>query len=482
MEGDSSVAFLGQLQSAIGIQHEHLERTELPRLKDNFRTFHLSYQAFYNVLLRKALVDEDPYKHDRKISEITAPSNRPFLESERDTQMSTRLSDFESQLDFLNHYYQFSLDFLTLRRLKDLVALTSYIRWSQLSPTSENMTTRVLAELLEKVVRGTDQLSTSIIGDAHDQLSKLQHQILAQLKKVADFQREAYKLVLRQEVMPDVTLPATPLSQLEESVKAIKRLCARRRPEEPFYAELAQEIIQEDHAPNADGRKAEVLRSLAVREEKKKRDEKADDLRQILSDGLRILANSSRVLADCSIKLKDNAILLENRRRSFGERFRLWIMRALGHRVQRHIYEVSYNDITTSAVQHEKIEFNEFAEHVERKSRTFAGIIGRTGNIAKKVESASEDQLFSFLARNIGEVQLMHRRLQSLDTFFKESVTAQERSQMRGIKIELTGLKNNIIKSNQKKHEYVARKDEIEQLKKLGIDVETPSSGQDVGL
>lgn len=477
MEGDSSVAFLGQLQVAIGAQREYLERTELPRLKDNFRTFHLSYQAFYNVLLRKALVDEDPYKHDQKISEIAAPSNGPFLESEKDTQMSMRLSDFESQLDFLNHYYQFSLDFLTLRRIKDLLALTSYVRWSQLSPTSENMTTRVLAELLEKVVKGTDQMSTSIITDAHEQLSKLQRQILAQLKKLTDYLREAYKLVLRQDVMPDVTLPETPLARLEECIKAIKRICAKRRPDEPFYAELAQEIIQEDHAPNADGRKEEILRGLAVKEEKKRRDEKIDDLRQLLSDGLRILANSSRVLADCSTKLKDNAVLLENRRKSFGERIRLWIMRALGHKVQKHVYEVSYNDITTSAVQREKIDFTDFAEHVDRKSRMFAGIIARTGNLAKKVEGASEDQLFSYVARNISEVQLMHRRLQSLDSFFKDSVPAQERSQMRGIKIELTGLKNNIIKANQKKHEYVARKEEIDQLKKLGIDVGTEPAG-----
>ncbi|WP_455382508.1 hypothetical protein [Salinispira pacifica] len=471
MEGESSVAFLGRLQDALSQRRESLERTELPQLKDNFRTFHLSYQAFYNVLRRKGLVDEDPYKNDQKISEISAPSNSPFLDSERNTQMSLRLSDFDSQLEFLNHYYQFSLDFITLRRIKDLVGLTSYIRWSQLSQTSENMTTRVLAELLEKVVKGGDQMSTSIIGDAHGQLAKLQRQILALLKKLADFQREAYKLELRRNVMPDVNLPESPLADLEGSIKVIKRVWSKRSDEEPFYGELAQEILQEDWAPNADARREEVINRITVKEVKRERKEQGEDLRRVLVDGMRMLANSSRTLGDCSVKLKDNAILLENRRKSFGERFRLWIMRALGHKVRKNMYEVTYNDITTSAVQRETIDFNDFTEHVDRKGRMFAGILARTGTVARKIEAASEDQLFSFLARNISEVQLMHRRLQSLDSFFKDAVTAQERTQMRGIKIELSSLKNSIIKANQKKHEYVARKEEIDQLRKLGVNV-----------
>ncbi len=470
MEEDSENAFPGRLQTALAQQREHLERTELPRLKENFRIFHLSYQGFYSVLRRKGLIDEDPYKHDQKISEISTPSNSPFLESERDTQMSVRLSDYDSQLDFLNQYAQFGMDFLDLRRLRELLALTSYIRWSQLSPTSENMTTRVLAELLEKIVKGGDQMSTNIVSDAHGQLSKLQRQILGQLKKLADYQREAYKVEIRREIMRDVALPESPLTRIDECVKTIKKAWTKKFPQQPFYAELVQEVIQEDHAPNAAERKEELLRGLAVKEEKQQRREPTVDLRRMLVEGVRLLASASRTLDECIVKLKDNAVLLETRRKSLAERFKLWIMQAMGHQVRKRVYDVTFKDITTSAVQRETIEFSDFTLHVERKARVYSAILSRTGNISRKIEAASEEQLFAYLARNVSEVQIIHRRLQSMDSYFKDAVTVQERPQMRGIKIELTSLKNSIIKANQKKHEYVAQKDELEQLKKLGIE------------
>jgi len=40
--------------------------------------------------------------------------------------------------------------------------------------------------------------------------------------------------------------------------------------------------------------------------------------------------------------------------------------------------------------------------------------------------------------------------------------------------VELATLKTSIIKANQKKHEYVAQKEEIEQMRRLGIRTEAP--------
>jgi hypothetical protein len=37
---------------------------------------------------------------------------------------------------------------------------------------------------------------------------------------------------------------------------------------------------------------------------------------------------------------------------------------------------------------------------------------------------------------------------------------------MRGIKPELSAIKNGIVKANQKRHEYIAQKEEVEQMKR----------------
>ena len=57
--------------------------------------------------------------------------------------------------------------------------------------------------------------------------------------------------------------------------------------------------------------------------------------------------------------------------------------------------------------------------------------------------------------------------MEALDTYFKTEVP---REKVKGIKIELSSIKNSIVKANQKKHEYVAKKEEYDQFKKLGID------------
>jgi hypothetical protein len=67
------------------------------------------------------------------------------------------------------------------------------------------------------------------------------------------------------------------------------------------------------------------------------------------------------------------------------------------------------------------------------------------------------------------DLVLVYRRLQGLDTFFKNAVEREQKAELKGIKIELTSINNSMVRANQKKHEYIARKDEFEQMKRLGI-------------
>jgi hypothetical protein len=43
--------------------------------------------------------------------------------------MSIRVSQFEAYLDFLNNYYQFSCDFLTMGRIKRILALVNVLQF-----------------------------------------------------------------------------------------------------------------------------------------------------------------------------------------------------------------------------------------------------------------------------------------------------------------------------------------------------------------
>ncbi len=51
----------------------------------------------------------------------------------------------------------------------------------------------------------------------------------------------------------------------------------------------------------------------------------------------------------------------------------------------------------------------------------------------------------------------------------RAEATREQRAQLRGINVELTTIKDNLVRARKKAHQYVAKSEEIAQLKKLGI-------------
>jgi len=77
-----------------------------------------------------------------------------------------------------------------------------------------------------------------------------------------------------------------------------------------------------------------------------------------------------------------------------------------------------------------------------------------------KLEALPDEQIISFLEKNIRELQNLHRTLSALDDFFKAEVDRVDRDKVKGIKPELSTIKNAIVKANSKRHEYSFKKDE----------------------
>jgi hypothetical protein len=68
------------------------------------------------------------------------------------------------------------------------------------------------------------------------------------------------------------------------------------------------------------------------------------------------------------------------------------------------------------------------------------------------------------------ELAVVQRRLQSLETALRAEFPREQRSQLRSLQAEVDGLKDVLSRTGKKRREYVARKDEHEQMKKLGIE------------
>ncbi|NBC28734.1 MAG: hypothetical protein GVY29_01945 [Spirochaetes bacterium] len=459
------------LAEAIEKRRAHVAEKVIPELKEAFRTFHSSYQGLWNIFQRKGLVQEDPYKNDQKISDAVAPSDEPFMESEKDQQMSVRLSAFDNTLDYLTNYFEFSLDHIDLRRVKNLVGIANYIKWNNLSEASPKFTTRALAEYASKLRGEADPLSVNLLKDAVEQLSKTQRTLLSYLKQIAEVKKAEYKLYLREEVVPEAKFdPNSAYQNREQTLRAMKKVYSAKNSGNPFFTELAGELIEEDYGPEGETLRQQVVDALAVEESKAKQKPKQDALRPLLMDGIRALAGVSRIIEQCMEKIDENISAMENRNKGFGDRLREWIDRLVNREQPSRVFDVEYLDEASSTTHTERIQFDSFKESMLKRARLYGAILNKLSNVSRKLEDAGEDQLFVFLQKHLEELFVAHRQLQSLDTHIRAETPRAQRNSLRGINAELTALKETLTKANKKKHAYVAKKEEQEQFRKLGID------------
>lgn len=468
---DASPSYVDRLDQAILAKTEAMDRSDLKKLKDDYKLFLSAFQAVYNVLLRKGLIHEDPYKYELKISEVTTPPETPFAESEKTDQMCLRLSQYESYLDFLNNYYQFSVDFLTMGRIKRLVALGKYFNFSQFTETSPYINTRYFAELVALVRKGSDPLSTGILNEAMLQLEKANRNIFQILKDLTILHKERYKLELRRLILSKMSLERDwVVTHRDDVVRKIKQRLAEAGNPFPFSPELAEEALLEDYSQDAEALRDAVLSKLAVKEEKGKGPAVEKNYKAIILDGARFLIGVGFQLGDAVHKLTENQALLESLDRSLLTKMKKALREMFGKRAEHVIHEVDYMDPVSSERKNESIDFTEFAEEAGKRAQSMTAMAARSSAAYSRLEGASEEQAYKFLEKAIEDLQSYHRKITALDEFFQGALESTDlKSRVRSAKVELGSIKNAVIKANQKRHEYISQREEIEQMKRLGI-------------
>lgn len=467
---EDCTSFTDRLEQSLLAKTAHMDGAELKQLKDDFRLFSSAFQAIFNVLLKKGLISEDPYKYELKISEVTTPPESPFAESEKIDQMSIRLSQFESYLDFLNNYYQFSVDFLSMGRIKRLVSLTKYFNFTQFTDNSQHINTKYFAELVSLIKKGSDPMSTGIINEGLLQLDKTSRKIFNTLKNLTLIHKERYKLKVRRLVTCHLGLERDyVVTHQEDCLRKIRQRMVDAG-EKTFYQELVIEVLNEDYSAEAENLRDELFKNLEVSVEQKQGKSAEHDFKTVLLEGARFIIGVGFKLEDTVRKLDENQALLDSMDTSFGTKVKRVIQKIFGTKREHVFHEVEYLDPVTSQRRVESIDYTEFSIELLRRAQNLSSMVSKTGSSFKRMENSDEDTLYKFLAKSIEEMQSFHRRLTSLDDFFMETITEPDfKGRVRNIKIELGVIKNAIIKANQKRHEYLAQKEELEQLKRLGI-------------
>ena len=462
--------FSKELQQALQAKQEWFNGKILPEILNQYRLMHSCVRNLYELLTKKSLIEPDPYRLDKRISEIVVPDSSPFNETEIPTIFGERFSDYEIMLDFICTYYRFSSENMSIQNIKKLLDFNAVFNWNDLSINNAKTNTRVLATLLNTARAGAPAVVLSMVSDSISKSAEAVKIIDKGLSELGNFQREFYKGELRKDLFehPEFNKQKA-FSSPENELAEIKRLYAKVLGKKPFYNELVAEIIAEDQGADKEQRQQAVFAKLRIEETVERKAKKEEiNTKEFLLAGVLVLGAMAPTLKALELKIKENFDLVFAKKQGLFAKLSEAIKKAFHIPPKEKICQISVKDAKTGVEKTEKIKVNEFLGDIAKKERIYTLIASKSPEYSR-IESSSEETILSFLNKQISEVQALFTVINSLDSYFKNAVEAVKRPKVKGMQIELAAFRNSIVGANKKRGEYTSIKEEAEQLKKLGI-------------
>jgi hypothetical protein len=466
MEG--SAEFLKRLEAALEARRSRLDE-RVPLLKEAVRTYQQRYQALFELFIRKALIREDPYNYGQKPDELGAPSDEPFLDADKRDEVSYRLDSLRRHLETIATTWKLDADGLNLAKLKRLSAIVRYLPWAGLSEQSPSPTAKVVAQFVNSIRMGTDRVHAVVAKDAVNQLAQSQRELALLVAEFAAYQRERWKAELRAKANPKTALDRQRSeTKREENLRELRRTVADTMPGSPFYPELANEVLDEELSPRAEQMRDRLIESL-VREEEHapapapKHVPPLPD-RNALLDAVRLLARSEAEMQSALATLTANAERLAGPTRGFLGFLHRLVAALAGRRAKERIVEVEYLD--PDGTRHETVALAPFLDSLKSKVDLMASLGDETGQAFVRLAAAADDQLLEFVERQLSDLMVMHRRMGGVNAALQAEApagrSAGHRGEAKGIRIELSAVKNFLVKASQRMHDYTARLEELQ--------------------
>ena len=462
--------FNERIIEAVEKKTQWFDTSELPKLQEDYRLHLTCVRNLIDALLKRSLINSDPYKKDKKISNIVPPENTEFTDNERSLTLGIRLSDYESMLDFICNYMKFSVEQLNMDKIKKLLELNTSFIWNNLTSNSNKPNTKALAIVVNDLRTNAPQITQSLIKDVTFKSTQALNEINEGLKSLADFQRERYKVEVRKNIIMN---PHFNKAQAYDSagtiITEIKRLFPTCMDKKNMAMDLIGEIAAEEAGADKAKRQAALLEKLQVEEKNNKKQEKTVDTKEILLDALRALAASSEQYDLVINKVINNHDVLISEQNSFFDKLKQLLRRTFGLKEPSVDYDVVLVDAKTGAKRKEKIHYNEFLASISKRAKYYSSFAMKGSPGYLKIQAQEEQATLDFLNRQLIDNNKLMAILGALDEYFKNTATPADRGKIKGIKMELTAIKNTLVKTNQIRAEYTSYVEEQEQLKRLGI-------------
>jgi len=457
-------SYLEKLGDALEQRSIDIESSEIPKVKELLKNFQRAINLIYNILIRKGYITEDPYKDDSRTNTLSVPEDKPIPENAMRDILGQRLAALDNQFDYLVNFFQFSLLNLNQDNIKLIMGLVRFVDWIHLSADSPSKTTQGVERAVSSIKHtGNDAMGVGVLNETLLTLERESNNISNCLRQVNDYNRERYKYLLRLKVTRG-------LSESEAQIPTIKKKFAAECPGEHFYQELAEEVIAEDYSPQSESLHEAVLKKLSPPPQtSRQKIKQAVNYKGLLIEALNAVGSANSTFAEVLQKLQSNKELMSSKRKGFWNAIIKFFSKLTNSEEEPTFYDIEYFDSIKGTRSKDHLNFDNFCSELERKTRILASITFH-GPAAAKLEAMQEPMLIELLQKNIKDLAGFHKTLKALDEFFKENTDRADRSKVKGIKPELSAIKNAESRANKKLLDYYTAKESSEQLKKLGVE------------
>ncbi len=461
--------FNAKIIKAVDDKVSWFNSTVLPKVQEGYRNHLIFVKNLSNALQRRSLITPDPYQNDKKITDVGPIDDAPFNDAERATQLGIRLGQYENMVDFICTYVKFSVEQLPTAKIKKLVDFNGSFSWDALTPESARQNTKALGAALMELKTTTQGggPAMSMLFDSIAKTSKDMEEMSRELKSVGAFQKERYKGEIRKEIVsklgPDVRGNASAL--MEE----IKNQMPTALPRRPFSADIVEELVKEESAPNKDELRSKLLQHLKVQEMPTEKAEESVNVHEIIMGAVLSLGSMSDQYNIVMGKVVTNHDILASEDKGFKQKLGRFFRRLFGMAEPQVEYEVIINKKGSDEKQREIINYNSFMAAFSKRIKFYTSLSSTDSPNYQKMNSQADDFVFNWVNKQMTENGRLQVLLGALDEYFKANTSGVNRAKIKGIKMELTTLKNALVKVNQLRSEYASYVEEAEQMKKLGI-------------
>lgn len=465
---ESTKNFSEELAHRIAVQKEEFNKHLLPQLQQNYAALGSVVKILRSNLLKKGLVYDDPYKYDSRMTEIKVPASDVFADSERAAVIGSRLAQYQTMIDFLTNSYQFNCSFLTPQRIASLLALNKTFQWMLLKETSTHANTRAMAEICKSLHSVSDTLTGGLLRDSLGHLSRLDTDIQQTLRQLNRLHREEYKLSVRKNLPEDLKVTQADIDTPIKILKTLKKHLSTKEDKLPFYNDLIMEVLREDYGSDSAHLQQEVLRQLNVAQKQDTKTDKKENMRPVLATGLRIIGTTGNHFEACVLKIRHNQEVVYNARATFLTKLAAAFRKAFNIEEKKHELSIVIKDPITNLQKKEIIVMENFIDELIKKARIFRSLAITGSAIQQRLAGMTNEQLLDLLNKYIIACNGYLKTLGGIDDYYR-SVDVVLRSKIKGIKIELTTIRNAVIKANQCRAEYNASVEEYTNMKDLGM-------------